>query len=188
MARHTQPMQFTDAQLSETEERALALDGLSAIHGSMVWPSPQPALLADRARLVAEKIPPWAIAAGITAGWVWTGIGRAEPWTLLVATSPSPSPMARQEWKPRQLRREHAPVQHIHTLSLLSREQTFGDLLIVSASDEVAAAQLYLLGDRAMLQHRLSALKNLRPKTLDAARRRAALVEQWWAAYPLVTR
>jgi hypothetical protein len=81
---HTPPLPFPQPEL-----HALALDGVLWRDGSVIAGSASPPLHLERAALLAERLPDWAIAAGHTAGWVWTGLGHPEPWSLFRPLSPS---------------------------------------------------------------------------------------------------
>ena len=177
--------------LSNAEEYALALDGHSWRQGSLISPHPAPPLLKQRAKLVYERIPDWAVVAGHTAGWVWSGMGRAEPWSLLAPIVPAISPMARQTWKPRsQLGFENA-LTSVANLRLLSLEATQTDLLTCEGVDEQIACQLFCLMrpetiraivDRARQRPGYTATKR------ERLRRRVTLTRLWWDAHPDVTR
>jgi len=155
---------------------ARVLDGEALRIGSLYWPRPEPPLLIERAGLIASAMPSGTIAAGVTAGWVWTGMGIPTPLSLIAAPSPAPSPLMRHEWK---IRGVKVPETHITTmgpLTLLTRPATAEDLWTCDAVDEVAAAQLFWLGGIA-------------PETADhRTRRRHETVLQWRADYPWATR
>lgn len=186
-ARDTPSMQHV---FQDAEERALRLDGLSGAHGSLAWPHPAPPLLRERATLVASIIPSWAIAAAQTAGWVYTGLGRAEPWALCAPRSPAISPLQRREWKPRSPTPEAHELQTLSGLTLTTPSRTLSDLLVWPGDDEIAACQLFEMADHVTLQRATErALYAARTATMaQRVRVRSALTRKWWEDYPLVTR
>lgn len=174
--------------LSDTEERALSLDGLATRHGSMISPSPFPPFLNERAAMARQRVPEWAILRGISAGWVWTGMGRAEPWDLIAQKHPAISPIARQRWKPLVRVQPAETVASIRGLRLLSAVETAKDLLTARGDDEVAAAQLFQLSDRSTLRSIARGLGPLTATSRVSLRARVFLVEKWWDTHPEVTR
>lgn len=176
--------------LSASEESSLRLDGLSWSMGSLVWPHPAPPLLPERAELVRDIVPEWAIVAAHTAAWVLTGMGRAEPWALCAPSKPAISPIQRREWKPRTIGLTSKDISRVRGLAITTVPRTIYDLLTWPGSDEVAACQLYLLATTKTIR-KVLAPGNFQPLTArvrDRTKRRWLLVEQWWKDYPLVTR
>ena len=155
---------------------ARVLDGEALRIGTLYWPRPEPPLLIERARLLAAHIPPGTIVAGVSAGWVWTGMGLPTPLSLIASVAPAPSPLARQTWKIRGVKTAADDITVLGPLTLLTRDATARDLWRCDASDEVAAAQLWWLGGEAP------------DTTIDPARRRQAHIEAWQANYPWATR
>jgi hypothetical protein len=155
---------------------ARVLDGEALRIGTLYWPRPEPPLLMERARLIASTIPSGTIAAGVTAGWVWTGMGLPTPLSLIAATSPAPSPLVRHEWK---LRGVKVPSDHttiLGPLTLLTPHFTAQDLWRCDASDQVAAAQLWHLGSTP-------------PGDLsEPTQRRQTVMTTWQENYPWATR
>lgn len=179
------------APLSDPEEHALSLDGHSVRIGSMHWPHPAPPLLKERASMVSSRIPDWAIARGQTAGWVWTGMGRAEPWALIAPPQPAISPMARQAWRPLTKRVAPEEIAEVGALSLLSPRATVSDLLTCRGLDEQLACQLFTLLNQATIHEAVSAVSNspgYSKTKRERLRRRVTLIRLWWAAHPDVTR
>ena len=174
----------------ESEEHSLRLDGLSGGHGTLTWPHPSPPLLRERATLVAAVLPNWAIATAQTAGWVYTGLGRAEPWALYAPRSPAISPLQRRQWKPRNPSPEPHDLQKLCGLTLTTPEKTTSDLLVWPGADEVAACQLFEMADPDTLQRASErALYSVRTAVVaQRIRARSALKHEWWETYPLVTR
>ena len=171
------------------EQHALALDGVLWRDGSLIADSASAPLRAERVSLVARMLPEWAIAAGHTAGWVWTGLGHPEPWSLLRPQNPSISPLSRAEWRPRSTTRPGMTTITLGALTVLTREATVTDLLIAPGDDDVAAAQLYVLSDDHSLKRSINQIRTaLTTRQRDRARVRIARVRQWWRDYPDVTR
>lgn len=140
--------------------------------------------------MVRDIVPGWAIAAAHTAAWVYTGMGRAEPWALCAPSKPAISPLHRREWRPRTISLKPQDVVDIRGLTATAVSRTVYDLLTWPGSDEVAACQLYLLATAPTLERVLApgGFSPLTASTRDRARRRTLLVQQWWRDYPLVTR
>ena len=155
---------------------ARVLDGEALRIGTLYWPRPEPPLLIERARLLAAHIPPGTIAAGVSAGWVWTGMGLPTPLSLIAAQRPAPSPLVRHSWRVRGVKVPAGEVTTLGPLTLLTPGATARDLWRCDASDEVAAAQLWWLGGEAP------------DTTIDPARRRQAQIDVWQASYPWATR
>lgn len=176
-------------QLSDTERHARHLDGEVWRIQSLYGDRPEPPLREERAALLAGRLPEWAVAAGNTAGWVWTGLGKPEPWALICATRPALSPIARTQWHPRAKPLERLELATIRGLRLLARQDCVADLLQHHGEDDVAAAQLYLLTTEDELAQMVSRLReDMNPPARDRARRRVAQVRQWWRDHPVVTR
>lgn len=176
---------------SNAEEYALALDGHSWRQGSLISPHPAPPLLKQRAELVFDRIPEWAVAAGHTAGWVWSGMGRAEPWSLLAPTVPAISPIARQAWKPRSRQGFDDVLTRVGNLRLLSVEATQEDLLTCEGVDEQIACQLFCLIRPEKIRHVVERARQRSGYTAakrERLRRRVTLTRLWWDAHPEVTR
>ena len=177
--------------LSNAEEYALALDGRSWRQGSIFSPHPAPPLLKQRAELVAQRIPEWATAAGNTAGWVWSGMGRAEPWSLLAPAQPAISPIARQQWKPRRQSATAHPTTRVGTLSVLDVSATAEDLLVCEGVDEQISCQLFAIIQPGSLREVVERARQRSGYTAakrERLRRRVTLTRLWWDAHPEVTR
>ena len=155
---------------------ARVLDGEALRIGTLYWPRPEPPLLIERARLLASAIPPGTIAAGVSAGWVWTGMGLPTPLSLIAARSPAPSPLVRHSWKVRGVKVPAGDTTTLGPLTLLTPAVTAMDLWRCEAADDIAAAQLWWWGAAA-------------PDTLtEQGRRRQAIIRAWQANYPWATR
>lgn len=175
--------------LTDSELHAQALDGDTWRIGSLYSPGVAPPHLDERAALVAHRLPPWAIAAGHTAGWVWGGLGKPEPWDLICPTRPALSPLARTQWKPRARAQSSLHTTVLNGLRLLTPEATAADLLICPGDDQVCAAQLYTLTTTEQLDTIVASHgPSLRPAQRDRARIRISQVRTWWSDHPLVTR
>jgi hypothetical protein len=155
---------------------ARVLDGEALRIGSLYWPRPEPPLLIERARLIASAMPAGTIAAGVSAGWVWTGLGLPSPLSLIARSSPAPSPLARHQWKIRGVTLAPGDTTHLGPLTLLTPEATAKDLWRCEAQDTVAAAQLFELASEPPAE----------PD--DGALRRYALLHTWRTDYPWATR
>ena len=155
---------------------ARVLDGEALRCGDLYWLRPEPPLLMERAKLVAQVMPPGTLAAGHTAGWVWTGMGVPTPLNLIAQTRPAPSPLARHQWKIRGIGVSPRDTTTLGPLALLSPTATQADLWVCPASDEVAASQLFWLEASEP------------PESSGASKRRWGLVSQWRKNYPWATR
>jgi hypothetical protein len=155
---------------------ARVLDGEALRIGTLYWSRPEPPLLAERARLLASVIPPGTIAAGVSAGWVWTGMGLPTPLSLIAAVSPAPSPLVRHEWKIRGVKVPASDITSLGPLTLLTRDATKQDLWRCDGPDDVAAAQLFWLKTTPS------------PPQHPQALRRHALIDAWLDNYPWATR
>jgi hypothetical protein len=155
---------------------ARVLDGEALRIGSLYWGRGEPPLLTERARLVAAEAPAGTIAAGISAGWVWTGIGLPTPLSLIASSSPAPSPLTRHQWKIRGVKVSPGGITRLGRLAILTRQATTDDLWSCESADDVACAQLFWLGAGP-------------PTTTDPrAQRRWGLLQTWRASYPWATR
>ena len=176
-------------RLSPTEQHALALDGLIWRSGSLHHHLADPPLLPERAEILRRRLPEWATVAGITAGWLWTGLGRPEPFDLIAPSTPALSPLVRNQWRPRSPRRNPASTTRIKGLQVLSRAATASDLLLCRGDDDVVASQLYQLTEPKSLQEMArAALPGRGHARQDRVRQRVSRVRQWWSDYPVVTR
>lgn len=176
-------------RLSPTEQHALALDGVIWRSGSLVHHLQEPPLLPERAHILRRRLPDWATIAGVTAGWLWTGLGRPEPFDLIAPSSPALSPIVRNQWRPRSPRRHPLETMQIRGLQTLTREATASDLLVCRGDDDVVASQLYQLSDSERLgEIARTALSGRRHRGQDRVRQRVSRVRQWWSDYPVVTR
>jgi len=160
---------------------ARVLDGEALRIGQLYWPRPEPPLLMERARLIADTIPPGTIAAGVSAGWVWTGMGLPTPLSLIAATAPAPSPMVRHEWKLRGVKVPPGSITTLGPLTLLTLQATEQDLWRSDAPDDLVAAQLWHLGTRSPDDLPSGVLS-------ERTQRRQAVLATWEKNYPWATR
>lgn len=189
LARARAPRSPHDGAMASMSEHYALRAGTALRIGSLVWPRPYFPTLHERASLIAEVLPAWAIASGRTAGWVWTGMGQPEPWSVLRPAQPAPSPLERMEWGARTLNPVHHPVQRIQGLRLVTPEATAVDILLHDSCPDVAGAQVVMLSsfstlslrerchERRMTQRRRRRLERLL-SAVDALRER----------YPDITR
>lgn len=169
---HTPAMEKTDY----SEYTARLLEGEALLIGDLRWPRPEPPLRLERAGMLADAIPPGTIAAGVSAGWVWTGMGIPTPLSLIASRSPAPSPLSRHEWKIRGVVTSDQDIAVVGSLSLLTPEATRRDLWRCPATDEVAVALLFWLGTVPTEQ------------TDDLHAARSGLLRRWRQDYPWATR
>lgn len=128
-------------------------EGLGLWLGSLWWSRPYYPTRLERAALVAQALPPWAVASGSTAAWVWSGFGSAEPWCVLRRHAPAISPLERTHWRALTLNPLHHRVETVGRLSLLGVPDTVREVLLGAGAIDVAAAQVFALtgGNRATL-------------------------------------
>jgi hypothetical protein len=169
----------------ETSSRIL--DGEGQRIGDLFWHRPDPPLLAERAELLASALPAGTLAAGVSAGWVWSGMGTPTPLSLIARSSPAPSPLARHRWKIRGIAVPCADVVVVRGLSLLTKVATVADLWTCDGSDEVAAAQLFWLAPASSPPGQPSG-PPAEHVTNDRTDRRRAIIHAWRENYPWATR
>ena len=179
VVRDTPPMSTHD--VSEMSSRVV--DGEALRIGDLFWPRPDPPLPEERAALLATHLPLGTVAAGITAGWFWSGMGSPTPLCLIAKTQPAPSPLARHRWKIRGIRVAGDHWQDAGQLPVLTLQATWGDLWVADGPNEVAAAQLFCLAEEhPELTMPDGALLN------EAGQYRRRLVTDWRERYPWATR
>jgi len=174
-------------QQSLQDHRRLSQSQATAI-GDLVWPRPYFPTRWERAQWVASLLPSWAIASGITAGWVWTGMGYPTPWQVLREELPGLSPLERVDWQARLRSRAHHTVEAIGELRLLSTKSTSIEVLLGGRNSDAGAAQLlFLRGANAPLDELLD-----KRRTSPRARHRAGVMLErakiLRARYPDITR
>ena len=172
LVRHTPAMTIPDY----SDVTARVLDGEALRCGELYWLRPEPPLLMERATLVSQAMPPGTLAAGHTAGWVWTGMGVPTPLSLIAQKSPAPSPLARHRWKIRGVKVSPSNTTVLGPLALLTPAAAQADLWTCPALDEVAASQLFWLEAAEPTENS------------GASERRMALIDRWRENYPWATR
>ena len=174
--------------LNELEHSALRA-GTALRIGSILWPRPYFPTVHERAALVAGLIPPWAIASGRTAGWVWTGMGLPEPWNVLRPVTPAPSPLDRMEWGARTLNPVHHSLERLEGLTLVGPEATVVEILLSEHCADAAGAQVTMLSKNPTEHLRQRCLER---RTTPGQRHRLeillAAVEDLRRRYPDITR
>jgi len=134
----------TSPMLPTLHDIAQARRGESLVLGSLVHSRPWFPSRAERAKLVRHHLPTWAVASGITAGWVWTGMGSPEPWCVLREEKPGISPLDRVQWRAR-IRGAHHTVMHVSGLPIVSPRCTVKELLRGEGEIDVCATQIMML-------------------------------------------
>ena len=158
-------------------------DGEALFVGEFFWARPDPPLLPERARLLAAHLPSGTLAAGVTAGWLWCGIGAPTPLSLIARSQPAPSPLARHRWKSRGVRVAAEAWQTVEGLPVLTLEATWRDLWTVEGPHEGVAAQLFCLS------WDYPHLSIPQPEQLTGVGpQRYALLADWQRRYPWATR
>ena len=170
-------------------ESAALRAGTALRIGSILWPRPYFPTVHERAALVASLLPSWAIASGRTAGWVWTGMGLLEPWTVLRPVTPSPSPLDRMQWDARTLNPTHHKVEALEGLTLVAPDVAVVDILLRDNCPDSAGAQVVMLSKTPTELLRQRCLER---RTTPAQRHRLeillAAVDDLRRRYPDITR
>lgn len=122
-------------------------DGHSLRIGPLIWPRPYFPSRWERAALVKAHIPRWAIATGQTAGFVLTGMGSPEPWTLLRHAIPATSPLERTAWSSSLVNPTNHRLIEISGLWLTCSEDTVLETLLRRGPVSTAATQIMMLSD-----------------------------------------
>lgn len=157
--------------------------------GSVFSPRPWYPSRWERATLLLHHLPSWAIASGVTAGWVWSGIGQPEPWSLLRPVRPEISPLERTAWKARVLNATRHHVVSIANLTLLDVPSAVIDILLSCAAIDTCASQLIVMTSLP----RNSLLDGLRSTRCRPVQRQHALevldaLDRLRETYPDITR
>lgn len=171
------------------EEQSQVADGHSLRIGPLIWPRPYFPSCWERAALVKDYLPRWAIATGQTAGFVFTGMGSPEPWTLLRHAVPAISPLERTAWASSLVNPTHHHLVRMSGLWLTCRQDTVMETLLRKGGVESAATQIMMLSDTSADDLRtLAGMRRAGPSTREFAA--AVLVEltQLRADYPDITR
>ena len=162
-------------------------DGESLSLGGLYWPRPYFPTRAERATLISEVIPSWATPSGITAAWIWTGMGLPTPLCVLRPAAPAISPLERERWKARELRSHKHGLVQVAGYQVLDPPSAEKELLRSPQSIDLLATQIFFLRS---LEFPLPDISVVR---LSAAQReRATLimerVQELTELYPDITR
>ena len=130
---------------SSVVESVSVWEGHSLFIGSLHQPRPWYPSLDERAALVKQALPSWAIASGITAGWVWTGMGLAEPWSVLRPRTPGLSPLERILWRACIRNPRHHDTTVVQGLTLLTPQSAVREILLDNADIDQSATQILFL-------------------------------------------
>jgi hypothetical protein len=171
------------------EEQSQVADGHSLRIGPMIWPRAYFPSRFERAALVKQYIPTWGIATGHTAGFVFTGMGSPEPWTLLRHPVPAISPLQRTAWMSSLVNPENHRLICLAGLWLTCPEHTVMETLLRRGPIDQAATQLLMLTTRSV-EDLAQEISLRRAGTETRARAASILVElgKLRATYPDITR
>ena len=156
--------------------------------GGLVWPRPYFPTRAERALVISQNLPGWAIAGAHTAGWVWTGMGYPTPWAVLRQEYPGLSPLERSSWRARLHSPRHQRVEQLGPLRVLDPQSCATDILLHTTNIDAGATQLLFL-----LASDSSPIALLEGRRASAAQHQHAqkICERWrWLrkTYPDITR
>ena len=126
-------------------EHSSISDGYSLSLGGLYWPRPYFPSRTERALLIGQSLPHWAIPTGNTAGWIWTGMGLPTPLTVLRPRTPALSPLEREHWRAREVRDSRHTVVEVAGQSILDPLSTEIELLSHGRDIDSAATQILFL-------------------------------------------
>lgn len=126
-------------------EHSAISDGDSLSLGGLYWPRPYFPSRTERAVLVGQSLPHWAIPTGNTAGWIWTGMGLPTPLTVLRPSTPALSPLEREHWRAREVREPRHTVVSVAGRKILDPLSTESELLSHGRDIDGAATQILFL-------------------------------------------
>ncbi len=126
-------------------EHSSISDGYSLSLGGLYWPRPYFPSRTERAVLIGQSLPHWAIPTGNTAGWIWTGMGLPTPLTVLRPSTPALSPLEREHWRAREVRDSRHTVVEVAGQSILDPLSTEIELLSHGRDIDSAATQILFL-------------------------------------------
>ena len=126
-------------------EHSSISDGYSLSLGGLYWPRPYFPSRTERALLIGQSLPHWAIPTGNTAGWIWTGMGLPTPLTVLRPRTPALSPLEREHWRAREVRDSRHTVVEVAGQSILDPLSTEIELLSHGRDIDGAATQILFL-------------------------------------------
>ena len=112
-------------------EHSSISDGYSLSLGGLYWPRPYFPSRTERALLIGQSLPHWAIPTGNTAGWIWTGMGLPTPLTVLRPRTPALSPLEREHWRAREVRDSRHTVVEVAGQSILDPLSTEIELSVM---------------------------------------------------------
>jgi hypothetical protein len=169
-------------------DNSSAREGNIVIIGSLVHRRPWFPSRLERASLVARALPLWAVASGITAGWVWTGMGHPEPWSVLREEKPGLSPLERTAWRAR-VRSHHHEVTTVAGLRLLTPACAVREILLSGDDTDVCASQVAMMSNHS-IGALLTAATQRRASAVNRAHANGVLerVKQLRVNYPDITR
>ena len=126
-------------------EHSSISDGYSLSLGGLYWPRPYFPSRTERALLIGQSLPHWAIPTGNTAGWIWTGMGLPTPLTVLRPSTPALSPLEREHWRAREVRDSRHTLVEVAGQSILDPLSTEIELLSHGRDIDSAAIQILFL-------------------------------------------
>ena len=126
-------------------EHSSISDGYSLSLGGLYWPRPYFPSRTERALLIGQSLPHWAIPTGNTAGWIWTGMGLPTPLTVLRPRTPALSPLEREHWRAREVRDSRHTLVEVAGQSILDPLSTEIELLSHGRDIDSAATQILFL-------------------------------------------
>lgn len=127
------------------QELSAIADGEALSVGGLYWPRPYFPTRSERAGLIGQVIPGWAIPTGATAAWIWTGMGSPTPLAVLRPAKPALSPLARQLWRARELSPARHTVVTVAGQKILDPLSAQNELLRHGSSIDGDATQLLFL-------------------------------------------
>lgn len=155
----------------------------------MIWPRPYFPSLWERAALVKAHMPHWAIATGQTAGFVFTGMGSPEPWTLLRHAIPAISPLERTAWSSSLVNPENHHLVNISGLWLTNREDTVMETLLRIGPVKTAATHILMLCTTSAEDLlTMTVTRRAGPQTREFAQAVLSELAELRANYPDITR
>ncbi len=161
-------------------------DGFALGLNGLYWPRPYFPTLQQRADLIAEHLPSWAIPTAHTAGWIWTGMGSPLPFAVLRPARPALSPIEREKWGAREFREHHHQRATLGYRTLTSQRSTVTEILTHGVGLDSCATQLVFLDPAAAMLG--SSPVKMSPTQLVRAGAMRARVGLLRRCYPDITR
>lgn len=159
---------------------ALSLDGI-------FWHRPWFPSRVERAGIMREVLPGWAIPTAHTAGWIWTGMATPFPLAVLRPSSPALSPLERQSWGAREFRDNHHTLSYIAGCPVLDEASTVVEILTRTHHIDRAATQILFLHN-GLNSAALLPRPRMSPRQRERAHRILQRVHELADAYPDITR